>query len=145
MTFVVKLLKSANLENNLTICPEVYSGLLIFFLNLIFLNIFLFFNIKKIYLFLLFLPLVYKNLKYIKNFYIKFQIPYILNLFIFYFFLFVYQNKKITKQRITPNIIDTTIIVAFLVSLNGRPCVFIPKNPVIRFSGSITADIIVKM
>ena len=130
---MVKLLKSANLENNLTICPEVYSGLLIFFLNLIFLNIFLFFNIKKIYLFLLFLPLVYKNLKYI------------LNLFIFYFFLFVYQNKKEVQQRITPSIIDTTIIVAFLVSLNGKPCVFMPKNPVIRFSGSITADIIVKM
>ena len=71
--------------------------------------------------------------------------PYILNLFIFYFFLFVYQNKKAIQQRITPSIIDTTIIVAFLVSLNGKPCVFMPKKPVIRFSGSITAEIIVKI
>lgn len=144
---MVKLLKSANLENNLTICPEAYSGLFNFFKSNFYflLNIFIVFNINKNLFIFIFLPLGYKNLKYIKKFYIKFQLSYILNLFIFYFFLFVYQNKKTTQQRITPNIIDTTIIVAFLVSLNGKPCVFMPKNPVIRFSGSITADIIVKM
>ena len=55
--FVVKLLRSANLENNLTICPEVYSGLFNFFKSnfYFFLNIFIFFNINKnLFIFIVF-------------------------------------------------------------------------------------------